>query len=251
MNILVLSDLHLDCGSRLTQAESRQGDIVVLAGDIHVADRGVIWARERFAGRPVLFVAGNHEFYGQDIQGALTMMRETAQGSDVRILDRDEVIIQGVRFLGATLWTDFNLFGNDTAEKAMRLSSRFMNDYRRIWHGGGLLRPEDTRALHGQARAWLEDKLKEPFPGPTVVITHHAPSLRSSAPLYQKDLVTAAFASNLSALLDSGAAQLWIHGHTHQAVDYIEGKTRIVCNPKGYTGERTGFVANKLVCVEA
>ena len=90
-----------------------------------------------------------------------------------------------------------------------------------------------TAHWHAQQIRWLKDQLQEPFPGKTVVVTHHLPSARSVADRYKTDLLSACFASELDHLF--GPMALWVHGHTHDCFDYDVGGTRVVCNPRGYT----------------
>ena len=153
----------------------------------------------------------------------------------------------GVRFLGATLWTDFLLYGAQEQAAAMRQAEQVMTDYRRIRLAAPNERPlqaDDTLQLHQRQRAWLDARLDEPFDGKTVVVTHMAPSMRSVASRYAADLTSAAFASPLDAL--AARADLWVHGHMHDTFDYHIGATRVVCNPCGYLhrgggNENAGF----------
>jgi Icc-related predicted phosphoesterase len=239
MRLLVLSDLHLevwrDFAPRFDLGASRP-DIVVLAGDIHTKTRAPAWAAHTFGDIPVMYVSGNHEFYGEALDKMGEAIRvECEKYSNVHYLDCDEYVLQGVRFLGVTLWTDFLLFGTDLKRDVMVDAGKVMNDYQRIRvasAGYRKLRPQDTAQLHAEQRSWLEGKLLESFPGPTVVITHMAPSRRSVAPEYASDPVSSAFASDLDELVP--LATLWIHGHTHTSFDYPVGQCRVVANPLGY-----------------
>lgn len=239
MRLLVLSDLHLevwrDSAPRFDTVVTRP-DVVVLAGDIHTKARAPAWAARTFPDIPVMYVSGNHEFYGEAIDHVGDAIRvECQKYSNVHYLDCDEYVLQGVRFLGVTLWTDYLLFGSDLRREIMVDAGNVMNDYQRIRvasAGYRKLRPQDTLHLHAGQRAWLEGKLSEPFPGPTVVITHMAPSRRSVASEYASDPVSGAFASDLDELVR--LATLWIHGHTHTSFDYPIGQCRVVANPLGY-----------------
>ncbi|HEX8830278.1 MAG TPA: metallophosphoesterase, partial [Longimicrobium sp.] len=194
------------------------------------------WARER----PVIYVAGNHEFYGESIPRHITKLRDAAAGTEVRFLENEAAVIGGVRFLGCTLWTDFDLFGDRVIAAAAAKAA--MNDFRTIRVDPQYRRfdPVDAMAMHSRSLRWLVERLDEPFDGPTVIVTHCAPSLRSVTPQYRDNTVTAAYASNLDALFD-GRAALWIHGHTHFCCDYTEGGTRVIANQRGYPHEDTGF----------
>ena len=162
----------------------------------------------------------------------LVEMRAAAREYGVHLLDNDEVIIDGVRFLGATLWTDFMLFGAEEMPWAMKEGQHFLNDFRVIHEGEQHFSPSRSVELHKESLAWLEQKLAEPFDGKTVVVSHHLPSKRSVAERFKKSLLSACFASELDHLF--GKMNFWIHGHTHDNFDYIENGTRVVCNPKGY-----------------
>jgi hypothetical protein len=147
-------------------------------------------------------------------------------------------VIDGVRFLGATLWTDFCLHGNGTqATIAMYDAGQYMNDYKRIRlakKGYRKLRPADTQGWHFRQRSWLQERLAEPFDGKTVVVSHMAPSGHSIEEQYKGDTLSPAYASNLDHLVEQ--VDLWVHGHVHSSLDYRIGAGRVVCNPLGYPG---------------
>jgi hypothetical protein len=182
----------------------------------------------------VLYVPGNHEYYDGEIGAVGAALRARAAASpNVRVLDNDELVLGDVRFLGTTLWTDFELFGRESARAAIAESLRRVVDFRAIGHGPARrLTPEDTLEFHRTARAFLEARLAAPFAGKTVVITHHAPHPGSVHPRFQHNLTSAAFVSDLTPLL--GTPCLWLHGHTHDSFEYEVGGTRIVANPMGY-----------------
>ncbi|MTW04185.1 metallophosphoesterase family protein [Pseudoduganella ginsengisoli] len=242
MRLLILSDLHLEIrrGQPLgiDLARSRP-DAVVLAGDIDTGANAVPWAAQTFAGLPVLYVAGNHEAYGHELYAVERALRDAcAATGNVHFLNCDQYVTGGVRFLGATLWTDFALFGEPEKNAAMRQAENVMTDYRRISVATGekpesrLLQAADTAQLHTAHKAWLQTRLAQAFDGKTVVITHMAPSIRSVAAKYATDLTSAAFASPLDSLAEK--PDLWIHGHMHDSYDYPVGNGRVICNPCGY-----------------
>jgi Icc-related predicted phosphoesterase len=235
MRIRILSDLHLEFGS-FTLPEV-QADAVILAGDVHVGVKGIAWCREQFPDTPVIYVPGNHEYYGGAMPRLTGKLREAAAGSLISVLENNAVEIAGVTFLGATLWTDFRLLGDPLL--ASREAGQVMNDYRRIRVNPSYrrLKPEDTIIWHRSSRRWLGDRLAEPLPRPVVVVTHHAPSALSLKNQEPPDLVDAAFASRLDDLVASSGTALWVHGHIHRAVDYCIGGTRVICNPRGYPDE--------------
>nr|WP_036292177.1 metallophosphoesterase [Methylosinus sp. PW1] len=230
MKILVLSDLHIEHGYQWSMPENLPPhDVVVLAGDIHSPPNSAVeWAKMEFFPAAVVYVAGNHEFYGGSIQARVFAGAEAAKGTNVHLLDRGRVVINGVRFLGATLWTNYDLFGR--RDEAMAEAGRWLNDHRLI---NGFT-PTLAHELHVIDLCFLEARLKERFDGPTVVVTHHAPHPDSVAPQFTNDPLTPAFASDLTWLIEKYRPALWIHGHMHSSFDYRVGETRVICNPKGY-----------------
>lgn len=232
VRIQILGDLHLEVAVADIPVA---GDIVVLAGDIAGGADGVSWARQSFGGRNVLYVPGNHEFYRRVYPNVIQDLREAASDSNVRILERDEVVLDGVRYLGTTLWTDFSLGGFSRQDAFAAAAKHGMNDFRTIRRATGeLLRPQDVALAHRESVAWLRERLSTPFAGQTVVITHHAPCVMSVDPALRFDLLAPAFASNQEGLILEHAPELWIHGHTHYCCDYYLGSTRVVSNQRGY-----------------
>ncbi|HWW73590.1 MAG TPA: metallophosphoesterase family protein [Duganella sp.] len=250
MRLLILSDLHLELwrehAPKIDLAASRP-DMVILAGDIHTGAKAVAWAATTFAGLPVLYVHGNHEGYGHNLDSVQDEIRGASAATDnVHFLNCDEYIQNGVRFLGATMWTDFRLFGDDERPASMREAEAVMTDYKRIRlakKGYRKLRAADTAQFHAIEKSWLIKKLDEPFEGQTVVITHMAPSMRSVADQFANDVASASYASRLDDLVEK--TDLWIHGHMHESSDYMIEKCRVVCNPCGYRN-RDGTVENSL-----
>jgi predicted phosphodiesterase len=235
MKLHVTSDLHLSLAAMDVPATA--ADVVVLAGDIARPDKACAWARA--IDKPVLYVAGNHEHYHGDLQTTLTELRRHSAGSTMRLLECDAWLHGGVRFLGATLWSDFRVFDDDaTRAQAMTEAVSAMRDFQRIGVVEGLTRrlftPHDSRALFDRTAAWLENQLAQPFDGPTVVVTHHAPSPRSIHPRFAGSLLNGCFVSNLERLMGAERVALWIHGHTHDSFDYTVRGTRVLCNPRGY-----------------
>ncbi len=237
MRIRVLSDVHIEFADFDPPAVA--ADVVVLAGDIAVGPaKGVAWAERHFPDVPVLMLMGNHEPYGHNLERTLERMKAAAgKTKNVHVLENDEFVLGDVRFLGATAWTDFCLFGRGTTEDQMHYCGQWINDFNRITTGGKdgprALTPADASVLHAQTVRWLSGRLKVPFAGRTVVLTHHAPHPKSVAPQFARDLASAAFASNLERLMGPPVS-LWIHGHTHMGFDYDVRGTRVLCNPRGY-----------------
>jgi len=221
-------------------------DVVILAGDVANGAAGIDWARRCFDG-PVLYVPGNHEPYDGEFGATLTALRAAALRAGVGFLDCDEQVIGNVRFLGCTLWTDYSLAPEAERAACIEASRRINPDYRAIRLGERAFAPEDAMALHDAHRSWLARSLERPFAGTTVVITHFAPHPGSIAPAYAKHPANPGFVVDLESMM--GRAALWVHGHTHSRADYAVSGTRIVCNPRGYPGEPTGFIADWVVTV--
>ncbi|GAA2884507.1 putative phosphodiesterase [Aminobacter niigataensis] len=256
MKLWILSDLHFDPSVlRHNRGWSvPEADVAVVAGD--VASGGVgkacnVLEHQVLPHMPVVFVPGTHEFYGASILEEREHWRERYRTGDLseglHVLDCTSVMIGGTRFLGTTLWTDFELDGSGTSQvrDAMRNAESLLNDYRyaawRVLPQRERLTAERTRALHRQARHWLEAELARPRTGPVVVVTHHAPHPGSVHPDYRDSTLNAAFASDLHGLIVEHGPDLWVHGHTHNCFDYRVAATRIVCNPLGYHEENRAF----------
>ncbi|MEW8508332.1 MAG: metallophosphoesterase [Candidatus Thiodiazotropha sp.] len=244
MKLHILNDLHIEFEDYAPP--EIDADVVILAGDIGVGLEGMRWAESRFQDRPVIYVPGNHELYHQDI--ALIDELKAQAPDHIHVLNDDQVVIDGVRFLGSILWSDFALFGEADKFFATQAARQRMTDFSIIQNNGQRFTPEDAIRLHITSRDWLATMLAEPFVGQTVVVTHHAPSSQLVHPRYARDLLTPAFASNLEDLMDGNRAVLWIHGHMHESFDYEVYGTRVVCNPRGYASEalnpdfKPGFV---------
>lgn len=243
MKFHILSDLHVEffeCNLPPIEA-----DAVLLAGDIGKGMLGISWADACLGNeRPIIYVPGNHEYYGWDMaqwaQDAVAESQHTAvqvcNPSMVRLEKAGET---PVRVLAATLWTDFALFGPDKVELCGTMTQRALNDYRIIRQDGHVLRWTDTLAIHEQTLAWLKAEcVKAKAAGEkVVVVSHHGPSLKSSLPIYQNDPVTSGFGSNLEAFAEE-YVDLWVHGHMHNSSDYHLGRCRVVANPRGYPRQR-------------
>jgi len=258
LGLLVLSDLHSEFGT-FEVPRDVEFDVAVLAGDIYQpGEMAIQWAlrSDALASKQVIIVPGNHEYYRVSrksrMDRTLAAMRDAAAGTHVHILDGDELVLDGVRFLGATLWTDFELAietphgPQSNVELAVRLVEASLSDFRQIripdpnalpgtWkeRDGKVFRAQDARRIHHHQRRWLKQRLETPFDGTTVVLTHHAPHRGSLAPWYASDWISAGFVSELpDEFFDIPA--LWIHGHSHTSFDYRVGDCRVLCNPRGY-----------------
>lgn len=239
MRIQIASDLHLEFlrgrwpGQRLI-VPNPLADVLILAGDIcndcEAFDAFEQWTISNPA--PILYVAGNHEFYGHDIEQVTHSLRSFGSRGAMQFLENDFRVIDGVRFLGATLWTDYRLVPGQLQNQAMEQAERDLNDHRLIRSGESAFTATHALKRHEESRNWLCEQLSLPFYGKTVVITHHAPHRNSVAPRFKGSSLNPAFVSDLSELMPQ--VDLWIHGHVHDSVDFQVGRCRVVANPAGY-----------------
>ncbi|KRD46526.1 metallophosphoesterase [Acidovorax sp. Root275] len=273
MNIQLLSDLHLEAHPHFIPEPAPGADVLVLAGDVGSYQEGSQLGDEDFglarfsplpqgAGwpTPVLFVPGNHEYDAQDFDAAHHRLRSTCDRLGIIWLERETVELQGVRFIGTTLWSDFDALadheGSTDLGRRLKLRDkafRAANFYLRKTGGTRHAAPFLAEAMRDHAlvcQQWLAEALAAPFEGPTVAVTHFAPSLRSADPRYGLVPGTAGFCNALDGLLPH--AQLWLHGHLHAPSDYraqglrADGspwQCRVVANPLGYArkGEQAAF----------
>lgn len=236
MKIQIASDLHLEHLARSFPGETlirpaHQADVLVLAGDVAQASNAIAlfgnWPV------PVLYVLGNHEAYGGCMESVREELTAASRGTSVRVLEREVADFGGVRFLGCTLWTDYRLRSNRTQRQLMEHAGLRINDHRLIrTRSGELFSPEHALRDHEISRTWLASELSRFYDGKTVVITHHAPHPLSVHPRYAGDPTNAAFASDLTELLQ--LADIWLHGHVHDSFDYKVAGCRVVANPRGY-----------------
>lgn len=255
MRVRIYSDLHLE--SAAFDPPNVTTDVIVLAGDIGEGLAGLTWAREKFDA-PIIYVRGNHELYGQRLPEADESFSAEAKRLGICFLENASTVINGVRFLGATLWTDFRINGysrpsgpdDDDVRIAMGEAKRLMNDYRYIRFGRkrkkarDRMTPVNTLSMHIASRDWLQRSLAETFDGRTVVVTHHAPHLLSVPTHRVGDRYTPYYASHLPQLVRA-PVDLWIHGHFHTSCDYTIGTTRVISNPRGRSGDdNPAFNAN-------
>ena len=240
MRLHILSDLHLEF-EPFTPPHV-EVEAVILAGDVSTGRNGLKWALKTFPDRPVIYVLGNHEFYGQKLQKLIKELQELADGTNIHLLENGSCCIGDVVFLGATLWTDFALNGNPVVSEVVAQTS--MNDYRRIrtLPRYSRLKPSDTRRLHMESRRWLEDQAFAHKGRKVVVITHHAPSRESIPPAFAGDTCNPAFASDMSRFIVESEAHLWVHGHIHYLLRLHSGQNTCTGQPAGLSdGVPTGF----------
>lgn len=277
MRIQIASDFHLEHRNDIPVLENAGADVLILSGDICQAEHLYKTPREKFTadGNPadlslvltsdwhgwdarryrkffqhcsdnwdkVLYVAGNHEHYDGRWERTSAILRSEMQAyPNVHYMDQDCVTVDGVRFLGVGLWTDFK----NADPLIMMTAKSYMSDYRWIKHFNngqwGRLRVQDTLDKHLSDVSWLKTQL-ESDQSPAVIIGHHAPSYQSIHEMYRNQAeMNYAFCSNLDQIMwDHDQIRLWVHGHVHNAFDYQVNQTRVVCNPLGYPGESNQF----------
>jgi Icc-related predicted phosphoesterase len=251
MKIWLFSDLHLEYADLRQPLAIPDADVCVVAGDLCRAPANAVpWlAKHIAASMPCVYVAGNHEFYKGSIrEGLEDGHAAAAQFPNVHFLENESVVIDGVRFLGATLWTDYRIEGHPRL--AMFNARERMNDHKQIARQRNPWQrfvPDMAYRMHQDSRRFIETALKADSIT-TVVVTHHLPHAKSVPERFKGDLLNAAYASDLSDVIEEGRPALWMHGHTHDSSDYMISATRIVCNPRGYDDENPAFNPALVVC---
>ena len=243
MRIQILSDLHVEFGTAIPTL-APGAEILVIAGDLGPATwRPIRGAAEIWAdAEHVLYVPGNHEFYGEDIEQARRILALDCGLEGVTLLDPGAVTIGHVRFIGATLWTDFRLDRSVRELDTHLAVGAGLRDFAgaiRDWNspeGDSCLTTREAARRHRLELAFIEAELAAAAEAglEAVVVTHHAPSPRSIHPRFAGSPLNAGFASDLEETILRFQPALWIHGHVHNAVDVTIGRTRVLANPHGY-----------------
>ena len=275
MKLHLLSDLHLESHPHFAPTPAPGADLLVLAGDIGSYQQGSMLSEADFGLQrfsplqgwptPVLFVPGNHEYDGLDFDEAHRRLQATCTQLDISFLEQSSITAQellgaklsrealghNIRFVGTTLWTDFDAL-NPKHDPALRHKAfRAANYHLRktaATRGGEPFLAELMRDQALSSQAWLRQALSEPFEGTTVVITHYAPSLLSMDPRYGLVPGTAGFCNALDDLFPQAA--LWLHGHLHCPHDYVQAGCRVVSNPMGYARKQEQDRFNPTLCIE-
>lgn len=235
MKIQILSDLHLEFEDFPINFSAV--DVVVLAGDVHIGDKGVKWILEQIPDIPVIYILGNHEYYGKVYPKLIRKLKLQTQGSNISILENESIQIENTSFYGCTLWTDFELFGNPRIDGYE--CQQNMTDYKWIRREPNYskIRSIDVSVINKISTEWILKEYDKSKSDLNIIVTHHAPSIRSLSEKRQRDKISAAYASNLDSLVEELSPNIWIHGHIHRSSDYKIGQTRVLCNPKGYPDE--------------
>lgn len=270
MKIQIMSDLHIefeigqtvssDHHAMVQRTVETPADVVVLAGDTYTKGRGPAVASERFQGKTIIMVAGNHEYYGEVYPThTAKIQRKADQFDNVHFLECQAVEIDDVVFLGCTLWTDLKLWetgphaGMFNSLETVRDVNQYMTDYRRIKFYDNRchrqLVPGNLVKRHLYSLRWLKEQFEIYRGRNIVVVTHMAPSFKSVPEAFSQDILSAAYASHLDEMVEQSGALLWIHGHIHEPCDYMIGKTRVIANPFGYPDENKRFRPDLVVDV--
>jgi calcineurin-like phosphoesterase family protein len=260
MKIAVYGDLHTEVvGYQPKQAWVQQADLVVQSGDLSTGSRGATWLLG--LQRRALFVPGNHEYWNPVLSEGLwdryneprkipkytiaqvdADFRARLKNSPVTFLQCDVTVIDNVRFLGCTLWSDLS------TDKARRAAYEIRNFQFILSEELRLFTVDDQQALHLKHKAWLTEQLNTPFDGKTVVITHFSPTRESFTRSGESWIVRDHYSSDLDHLVK--LADVWIHGHIHAQLDYTLGRCRVICNPRGYPGDHCSQHFKNLQLIE-
>jgi Icc-related predicted phosphoesterase len=246
MRIQVISDLHQEFGFMDRSFEG--ADLVVLAGDINLGTNGIDSIKSMITDVPVIYVLGNHEYYKGSYPKTLDAIRNSATETNVHVLEDKAITIDGVTFHGATLWTDFPVQGDSKLNGSICQGK--MNDYKMIRKDPSYskLRSIDTSVIHQQSLKWIRSSLESSMTEKNIVVTHHAPSMKSIPEEFKNDVLCSAYASNLDPLILKYQPRYWIHGHIHQLTKYDVGGTSVLCNPHGYMDQSyNGFDKNLVI----
>ena len=250
MKLGVVSDLHWET-EPVVALGAPEWDVLVVAGDVLAGhdprdpiEMLAAWAQ----GRPLVYVPGNHEFETREFLEAVVRLKSSAAcyAPNIHVLYNDVYVLDGVRFLGSTLWTDFALKGQQYVVEASKTVEQNMPDFKIKRSNGLRLKPQEVMNEHQRARDFLNAQLKQIYHGPTVVVSHFAPHPNSVHPKYAKNPLNPWFACALPEQMIAQAT-VWVHGHTHTSfdypIDYKDKTCRVVCNPSGF--QRTFSLAGK------
>ena len=255
MKVQVVSDLHLEFHNPIPPLVDAV-DVAVCAGDLAPIETGAVFylAKEWAGTNHILYVPGNHEYYGTEIDTARKTLERQCRHLGITLLDPGAITIEGVRFIGATLWTDFELEGLVDWTRAHSAVGENMSDFTGAIHKGRRrFTTHDSAELHRVDRAFVEAELaRTTETGETaIVITHHAPTRRSIGQRFERHPLNPGFASDLDRVIERYQPEVWIHGHMHDPVDVMLGETRVLCNPQGYNPERESHRGyDPTLCIE-
>lgn len=252
MKVLLISDIHLEFkagAENVIKPPSSDVELIILAGDIGGNSADTIeWIANFAQGREVIYVLGNHEYYNNAFPDEIESIKlVAAKFPNIHVLENESFIYKDTVFLGCTLWTDFNLFGN---REISEVECKQLADFSFIKTEHGLIQAKDIREAHQQSLLWLTGELEKNQNKKVVVVTHHIPVHEAVSDHYYWNRLTPAFASDLSFVLKTFKPALWLCGHTHDSIDITYESTRVLACPMGYMHENnhadgyTGSVLN-------
>jgi Icc-related predicted phosphoesterase len=233
MKIQYFSDIHMEFNSKFPNIRD-DVDILIIAGDLHNS-KGIIKTLKEIDKTikiPVIFVPGNHEYYGNQKANVDYQFSELTKNlNNVFILNNKVIYLQGITFIGGTAFWDGS--GGRLSKQVIYTMNDFSTIYDCISNNYGLSWGFESRKFFERSmfEAWLSKT-------PTICVSHNAPTLDSIQPEFRSSELNVCFANDWRHLITQFQPNIWIHGHMHQSIDYMIGETRILCNPYGYeTGE--------------
>lgn len=257
MKLKILSDIHLEVNGSWFDIDHEPADVLILAGDVCPLFRDLTWIgwigewSEIY--EHIIWVPGNHEYWGSSLNLAVIKAEHFLSHNNitnVHIIERDTLVLDGIAFICATLWTDYD----NSNPLVMLDAQRFIQDFSKIRHGPvgdpyqRLITPELILSTHQEDVNHIRQSLDLHGDKKCVVVTHHAPSWQSVSPGYIGDRLNGAYVSDLEKIMKEHDPELWIHGHTHSSFDYTVWNTRVLCNPVGYGKENIrGFLPNLVI----
>lgn len=241
MKIRLLSDLHAD----YTKYKFKRGeeDLLCLLGDIYDGTEGIAWVKENIPeDLRTLIVLGNHDFYGHDYEETVTLWEETFKNTNITVLHNDHIMIEGVLFVGGTMFSDFNLSGISEAWFVRQRAKTAIQDFAMIKNWTTFRHTEEFEKFVNYLKYCYNMDIEK---RKTVVLTHFCPSIKSVPDRFINSYLNPFWASDCEHLFYG--ADFWLHGHTHDRLDYEHADTRVCCNPLGNWMENTHFEENFII----
>lgn len=243
MKIQFLSDLHMEVWKNSLPKITFDEDtnVIIFAGDISNDENQALSYMKKLVdqGYVVLYTPGNHEYYKHEYNEQYQAIKKACEDAGVVFLEMEYIDIEGVRFIGTTLWTDYNAHKTDDKNLSKMLASQGLNDHYVIRFNDRRLLPNDCDDFNDMAKEFLRHNVDPDQP--TIIVSHHAPVLHAVAPKFKGDRLNPAFVNDWSEFVSDLKAEAWIFGHTHHDIDVVIGDTRVVSRQLGYPGERKDF----------
>lgn len=242
MKIQILSDLHIEYS--IFDIPNIKADVLILAGDIGIGSSVVSYIKKyRNNYKEIIYVAGNHEYYGGNISIVSKEIADFCSENDIKFLDNNYFIFEDCVFIGSTLWTDFRLYGEELEKIGfyMNRAKNGINDFNLIRYAGMFFSPSHCATLSLNSQKYIKNQLETFKDLKKIVVTHHAPSVKSVHEKYLGNILNPCFANELNELVS--CSNFWIHGHVHDSFDYHIENCRVIANPRGYS--KNGEVENK------